>query len=332
VNLLQNARISTKILSLLLMLGALTFGLAYQGSSRLRTTDDSYSDLTDIKLPNSTRLARANRRVTEMAYASYRTIALDGASAEAKAASSDEADAYQDAIKLLSDVKANEPDAATEVDKLSLKISNAHATMQQAISEGLLNRNEQATAIMKGVDKAVDAIGDEMKAYNDARIAASKKLSDELSASTVATSWTMLTSSIVGILIAVGVSAWVVFHSITRPINQLSSTMGALARGDHHIDIPGTKRGDELGGMAKAVLVFRDAAVAKDEADAAKARADAEQQMVVATLSQGLQSLSEGDLTGGISAEFPQNYAGVKTTFNKALRRLQLHSPRSTGA
>ncbi|MBX4389300.1 hypothetical protein K4H03_24805, partial [Mycobacterium tuberculosis] len=40
----------------------------------------------------------------------------------------------------------------------------------------------------------------------------------------------------------------------------LEGTMRTLAGGNNKVDVAGTDRTDEVGGMAKAVLVFRDAA------------------------------------------------------------------------
>jgi len=56
--------------------------------------------------------------------------------------------------------------------------------------------------------------------------------------------------------------------SITRPVGQLVAAMGILAGGDTSIEVPGTDRGDEIGTMAKAVLVFRDAAIEKTRLEA----------------------------------------------------------------
>ena len=108
-----------------------------------------------------------------------------------------------------------------------------------------------------------------------------------------------------------------------RPVVMLTGVMKRLAGGENLLDVPEADRGDELGDMARAVLVFRDAAIAKEAADRAKAIADAEQKLVVGTLADGLGKLSQGDLTAEIGAGFPENYAVVKTNFNDALCALR---------
>src|SRR5262249_58543365 len=119
----------------------------------------------------------------------------------------------------------------------------------------------------------------------------------------------------VGLFMVTGVLTTVIALSITRPIGRLVATMGELAQGHNDVEVKGTERGDEIGQMARAVLVFRDAAVEKirlEEESAlqrnlteedrrknteAQAKAAAEQAAVVRALAVGLKRLSEGGLT-----------------------------------
>lgn len=50
-------------------------------------------------------------------------------------------------------------------------------------------------------------------------------------------------------------------RTLTKPIADLTNSMGILASGDTDAEIPGSSRGDELGEMAKAVQVFKDNAI-----------------------------------------------------------------------
>ena len=98
--------------------------------------------------------------------------------------------------------------------------------------------------------------------------------------------------------------------------------MRTLADGNNKIEVNGTDRQDEVGAMAKAVLIFRDNAQEQERLTAAKAAADAEQKMVIDTLSSHLDSLAQGDLTRPINAEFNGSYAVLKDNFNGALKSL----------
>jgi methyl-accepting chemotaxis protein len=71
--------------------------------------------------------------------------------------------------------------------------------------------------------------------------------------------------------------ALLVARAISRPTLRLTRTMAALAQGDIAADIPERQRGDEIGAMAKAVEVFKQAMVnarrlAAEQAEASAAR------------------------------------------------------------
>ncbi|HEX8484183.1 methyl-accepting chemotaxis protein [Sphingomonas sp.] len=110
---------------------------------------------------------------------------------------------------------------------------------------------------------------------------------------------------------------------ICRPLVSMRNCMAEIAGNRFEAEIPGLQRRDEIGAMAKAVLVFRENGVAKQAADAAKAKADADQQMVVSTVATHLSELAEGNLTTQIEADFTGEYASLKTNFNEALCKLR---------
>jgi len=125
-------------------------------------------------------------------------------------------------------------------------------------------------------------------------------------------------------LIAIAIAlAFVLRRLIAQPVSCLTKAMADLAAGKNDLTVPDLDRRDELGDMARAVLVFRDAAVAKAAADQGAARADAEQQMVVDTVSLHLSEVAEGNLTAEITRDFPSAYAAVKTNFNAAVIALR---------
>jgi methyl-accepting chemotaxis protein len=117
------------------------------------------------------------------------------------------------------------------------------------------------------------------------------KLADETSAerakveldAEAAIDASIATSLIVaGISLFLGVAfAAFVARSITRPVSDMTASMTRLADGDLSVEVPATQNRDEIGEMAKAVLVFKDNAVQKkrmDEAEAARMTAEREQE------------------------------------------------------
>jgi methyl-accepting chemotaxis protein len=125
-------------------------------------------------------------------------------------------------------------------------------------------------------------------------------------------------------------------RTIAQPITTLTQAMTQLATGDNEIAVD-ADRADELGDMARAVLVFRDAALAKAEADRAKAEADrakeeadlakvgaeAAQRRVVETLDTALAALASGDLTHTITTPFEPEYERLRQSFNSAVEGLE---------
>jgi methyl-accepting chemotaxis protein len=323
MRLLQNAKISVKIISLLMMLGAITLFIAWNGSRRMLSADAQYSELIDKTLPNATKLARVNRRAVEMVYAGYRTIFYDGSSAQARAADEQARESYAAATKLLGEVRKSEPALAAELDVLGANLDKLDAIVKRTVALGLMNRNDEARGIVPAADVLLVTLADQTTALVDSQNAAGSKLSAELTASAESTATTLLLTGVLAVLGGIGLALVVTRTAITGPLSRLQGQMGDIAAGDYAKAVEGVDRGDEVGAMAKAVLVFRDNGIAKQAADVAKARADTEQQMVVSTVAQHLSELSDGDLTAEIKADFPSDYAALKANYNEALGKLR---------
>ena len=116
-------------------------------------------------------------------------------------------------------------------------------------------------------------------------------------------------------LIAIAVAlAMLLSRQIARPITTLTQAMGDLAAGRHDIDVGASGRTDELGDMARAVLVFRDTAVAK-LAD------DRDREAAMTAIGGGLRSLSQADLTARL-ADVPAAFRALSDDFNLATSSL----------
>ena len=76
--------------------------------------------------------------------------------------------------------------------------------------------------------------------------------------------------------VGIGVAATVVYltnRSIVPPILQMVGAMGQLAGGDHSVEIPATDKKDEIGLMARAVLIFKENMIKAKELAAKEAEA-----------------------------------------------------------
>lgn len=152
------------------------------------------------------------------------------------------------------------------------------------------------------------------------------------------------TLALLACVLAAAFIACVVFtrsiaHSISQPITSLLGVMKSLADGDLQAEVPGLERKDEVGTMARAVLVFRETAVAKvcadrevanerehrQEADreVAEAAIEHERAIVAGSIGSGLAKLAKKDLTFRLTEDLPEAYLKLKDDFNHAIEQIE---------
>jgi methyl-accepting chemotaxis protein len=143
-------------------------------------------------------------------------------------------------------------------------------------------------------------------------------------------------------LLAAGLIAYFyVQRSLVRRLSATCNTMRQLSSGDNTVAIAGVEDGDEIGEMARALTVFRDAAVEKEQlearaaedrriaeeerarSDAARAEAARQVAQVVDGLGQGLERLAQGDLTYRVRDDWAGEYHKIQSDFNNAIDQLQ---------
>jgi methyl-accepting chemotaxis protein len=191
----------------------------------------------------------------------------------------------------------------------------AHMSASEAARARELLQDERAAAGVRTIAKGAEALREEKYHGVQKSLAAIDTASREEERSIV----------IGGVALVIAATAlWALLRALLgSPIVFMTGVMKRLAGGDNRVEVPEADRRDEIGDMARALIVFRDAALAKEKDDAAKARADAEQRQVVETLAAGLGKLSDGDLTADIGGDFPESYASVRRHFNGALANLR---------
>jgi methyl-accepting chemotaxis protein len=185
-------------------------------------------------------------------------------------------------------------------------------------------------AVATDMTAKVKAVIDDAHAKDDALTDVTK--------GAIATTFALIVGGLAAVMIGgfFAIRAWVV-----TPIKGLSSTMDRLARGDFQVRVEGEDRRDELGGMSRAVQVFKDAGLEKQRLEAetvaqrslteqerikaedAKARTAKEQAQVVTSIGAGLERLSAGDLTFQLKDAFPPEYEKLRADFNGAMSQLQ---------
>ncbi|MEM8647399.1 MAG: methyl-accepting chemotaxis protein, partial [Pseudomonadota bacterium] len=132
---------------------------------------------------------------------------------------------------------------------------------------------------------------------------------------------------IVGFVIGLGLMMLITYQvgrSIAEPIRKMTTSMQHLAEGDLDVTIPGEERRDEIGSMAKALVVFRDAGQQKLQLEAERARSASSVQSAVSTVADALERLSKGDLVTQIDDELDVEFRKIREDFNYAVNELGL--------
>ncbi|WP_083213804.1 MULTISPECIES: methyl-accepting chemotaxis protein [unclassified Ensifer] len=148
-------------------------------------------------------------------------------------------------------------------------------------------------------------------------------------------------AAIVAAIAVIAATVFLVGRTISRPIVATTRSMTRLAEGDVTSSIPYSGRKDEIGEMAGAVEIFRQAAIANRrlEAEAAenRVRAEAERirlqeeaeaaaqaRLVQATsgLAGGLKRLAAGDLAFQLTEPFAPDFEQLRHDLNSAVAQL----------
>ncbi|ASG20434.1 methyl-accepting chemotaxis protein [Nitrospirillum viridazoti] len=124
-----------------------------------------------------------------------------------------------------------------------------------------------------------------------------------------------LVSSGLSILLAV-VMAWGLTRLVAAPIVGMTAVMQRLADGDTRVEVPARDREDEVGGMARAVAVFKDNMQEADrlrtEQEALKQRAEKERRQAMLDLAGAFES-RVGGIVNGVTAQATELLATAQT-------------------
>ncbi len=332
-------------MAIMALFGLFSLGTAFYATHQMKTIDDRYTALIAGNGAASVDVARANRSL----------MGIQAGIAEVMASQTDAGNA---AAKALLDRSTADLHRFT-------KRAAQHAPEQasalrgiEARADDLLN-HQCALAISEGVNSTTGAAeaAAETEYFNNCApyfppvVAAFAAAADTISAATDADSNSLTTATdktvlitysgvIGGMVLVMAIGFFAITAWLVTPVKSLQAVMGKLAEGDLAADVPGIERRDEVGGMARAVQVFKDNGLEKvrleENLKLAQAKADTErlaaaelqaqaaerQQEVVESLATGLASLADGDLLFRLNQSFAAEYEKLRNDFNAAMQRL----------
>ncbi len=273
---MKNLPITVKFLIALAIMALMTLGVSYYAVTNLSHVDNNYSNLLDRESKGSLALARMNRELSEVGRIAYRIIAesdqeeMRRAVANMEAAESGFITQHERAIKAL-------PGLKVKLDNILRTFDGFKPDFEKVVNFALKNENDAATNAMRPINNAMRTLRVDLVAINDGIQKELDSKSDALTAASNATYNLTLGIAFAASLLVMFLAYLIARLGVSKPIEHLVSLMERLAKGDTSIAIEGQDRKDEVGAQARALQVFKNAAIEKNRMDEAeKQRLEAE--------------------------------------------------------
>ncbi len=145
--------------------------------------------------------------------------------------------------------------------------AQSYAAAFKTWAESTQSINSRLAAVDSDTQIAIGVVNDIVETASRQRTAAATQLAGA--------QWqTKMNIAAIGLCtVLIGIAfSWLIGRGITKPLQQLSAAMTRLARGDTALDIPATGHKDEIGDMARTVIVFRDNMIEREQLAAAQNR------------------------------------------------------------
>ncbi|WP_269470872.1 methyl-accepting chemotaxis protein [Shinella sedimenti] len=340
MSLLQNLRIRTKVLSLVLPACLIGIGGTLYVSGKFKSADTEYSDFVSNDGNAEIDMAIASQRLVAIVYDAYQVFLYDAGTDGMKRAESDYAASKTRLNELIDNARTLMPADREVLTSLQDQANTVIEITDKAVSAGSSDRNEEAKALLMQADEKAAQTIKAMRTWINNTSDSLKKKSEVLSEKTNNTIlYTLLALAVVFsslLLLAVIVTK----REISSPIERLRLRMMSLAAGQVDEAVPGADRRDELGSMASAVSVFRENAIEKDrlerqseadrtlseherlEREKQKAADAANTKFAVDSLRDGLEALADGNVSHRILTPFTGTLDELRSNFNSSVERL----------
>ena len=153
---------------------------------------------------------------------------------------------------------------AAQIEALAGIAKSVSAATAEAVQTELVKRDWVETKTLpisnQGLDLMRISVNTAEKQYKDAKEHAASQLTQANRVSFIAA---------IAVIVTLIGSVIFTFMGVAQPLTRLNGALGKMAAGELNVEIPGSKRGDEVGDMAKTVVVIRENAEqkARDEAE-----------------------------------------------------------------
>ncbi|TKV70539.1 HAMP domain-containing methyl-accepting chemotaxis protein [Rhizobium sp. AU243] len=338
---LKDSSIRLKILVVTASVSVLAAGSLAYTSWKFEQADGRYTRFVNSESQANTHIVAAARHMQSVAYRAYQLTAY---APDAKDFD-DVAGSYDKNAQRMFDrfnaALGAYPDGKPELEAFLAKAVLIKTGLDKAIVAAKGNRDMNALAVLGAIDPKIDELATGLREWNEKM---DKQVADgilSLSQTNHATIYKSAALLVIAIALTIIGSMALASFGILKPIARLRQQMMRLAEGDLSVEVEEANRGDEVGGMAKSVIVFKQNAQhrlrleeeaeqngrANEKAELAraaeKARHDAEIDHAVMTLAGALSALSNGDVTHRIASPFASSLDRIRQDFNSSAEKLE---------
>jgi methyl-accepting chemotaxis protein len=269
--LLSHLSIRSKLIVVFALVLCGTVGLGLFAVQRLDGVNGAAADLRDNWLP-------ATRALGDMGRFAERVRVRQALQADATAENrSSNADSMKDQVKLFEDsfkkylatIDLDPPDIIVEERGLADTMTNtwkAYKVLSDRYQDFFDHgAHEQAVAFsFHELSDGMNAFRQSINADLDFQIREGKKAGDRGAALGSSARTLILAVLAAMAMLCIG-AGWSLVRGISTPIGKMSIAMRRLSERDMSSEIPGIGRGDEIGGMAAAVQVFKESMIRVDK-------------------------------------------------------------------
>lgn len=340
---MKRPNISTALIAAIVGLVAVTGFQSWSSINSMTMIDENNDTLVDNWLPSVSRSreAQAQRIGLAVAYRDHILATTDEEEAKAetriKESHTKLAEALNHYSVLVRDVDVEEKKILADTTRYLADFDELGDKMLGFSRAGNDQEAKKIVQQMAAVGAKMDAGFNRIVEINEKGAATDGAENQDAIEASLDTAYLLSLFALIGGLAAVGFA----ITNISRPIHRITDSMRLLAEGDTASEIPYLGRSDEIGQMAGAVAVFRQAAIANKrleleaeesrkqaEADRIttqeKAEADAAERLRIATsgLAAGLKRLAAGDLSFQLTEPFAPDFEELRHNLNQSVNQL----------
>ncbi|WP_415034571.1 response regulator [Azonexus sp.] len=266
--------LTNKIVSLVVLLGALAVSITVYSLADLRTIDRAYRALLEHDAQAAVQVTAAMNDLTEANRLVYAVLTEDNSN-NIRAAQNRLNGLQESYYGRLQQLRHLLPAASVQLDTLQQQEEALFAQAKDIIDAAARWRGDRALHIIHTqFDPLQTLLHSNMEILRSTTVQRFQQASSELGASTERTLRNTALAFALALLSLIGLAIWISLRHIARPIRELTYAMSRLAARDYQGQVAHTERQDEIGQMAQTLEVFRSALLHSDYLETAKTEAE----------------------------------------------------------